>query len=111
LDAIHKTGLTLNSFVNNMNVPPSKDAQFLQLSKTHDYAAGKDQALLAQRRYGGFTVVVRVRALPDGKLLTNDATNTNVFDYSGSIPFDGFLEIYEVGATKLSLKPLYPNIS
>lgn len=91
-DEITSNGLILNSLSNNLNIPDKTDADKFILALSPEQARGKDFANLAQKRYGGRKMILRIRQIPDPSLL-------KFFDdraeYSGFIPFAG-MEIFEI---------------
>lgn len=107
IDEILNSGLLLNSLSNNLNLPNDIDSETIELSKTLEYAKGKNQATLAQQRYGDVQLIIRIRNVPDHDLLVKNDDNDEVLNYSGSIEFSGNLEIFEVGEDKLISTPLF----
>lgn len=110
-DSIMASGLSLSSFANHENIPPDTDATEFKLSRNIDVAKGTKQAILSQKRYGGTAVIIRIRSIPDGDLLSIDPNDSDFYIYSDDIPFEGNLEIYDVGNVELTQPPLFPNVS
>jgi hypothetical protein len=109
-DEIEEFGLLIESFVNHLNIPPEKDTTEIRLAKSLEIARGKKQAILSQQRYGDFALILRIRNLPDSSLLSVVEDDLDVIAYKGDIPFDD-MEIYEIGETKLTQPPFFPNVS
>jgi hypothetical protein len=109
LDLVKEDGLTLTSLMNNLNIPSNQVATELQLAKTLTVARSKTQALLSQKRYGGKTLILRVRNVPDHDLLKPSETDPDVVLYRGDIPLKEHMEIFEVGTTELVQAPLFPG--
>lgn len=110
LDEIMTSGLLLESFVNNLNVPPNDDAERFYLAKTLEVARGKTQATLAQKRYGERALILRIRNVPDADLLATVQGNNDILAYEGNLPFEDNMEIFEEGITVLTTPPLFPNV-
>lgn len=110
LDEVKSLGLSLASLTNINNLPGRLSASAIPLAKSLTYAEGKYQAILMQQRYGDVALVIRVRNLPDPDLLEPDEVNVELVNYRGSIPFDGCLEVYEIGENGLVAIPLYPDV-
>jgi len=111
-DEIRESGLTLASIVNHLNTPntvPGQEAKEIHLSKTLDYARGKDQAMLSQQRYGDLSLILRIRALPDPVVLEDVPGNDKVLAFNQDIPFEGYIEVFEIGEDELTQPPLFPN--
>lgn len=111
LEEIRESGLLLNSLSNNLNSPVKQDADEFHLAKSLETARGAMQAILAQKRYGGKALILRIRSVEDADLLTAVKDNENVLAYKGSIDFERNIEIYEIGEVELTQPPLFPNIN
>lgn len=105
LEEIESFGLTLSSLANHLNVPSQINAIEYQLSKTLEFASSKQQAILAQMRYGGSALILRIRNVPNAELLA--PFNNDLVSYRGDIEFNGNIEVYEVGTTELTTPPLF----
>jgi len=108
-DEVKKVGLNLNSIVNNLNTPGDQEAMEIHLSKTLEYARGKDQAILSQQRYGDVALILRVRALPEPVILKDVPGNDKVLSFSQDISFEEYIEIFEVREEEFTQPPLFPN--
>jgi hypothetical protein len=102
-------GLVLDSLSNNLNTPGDLEADKFHLAKSIDIARGKKQAILSQLRYGGKALIIRIRAVPDVKLLSPVVEDDELVSYEGTIPFEGYLEVFEVGEVEFTKPPLFPN--
>jgi hypothetical protein len=100
---IASIGLALDSFANNNNEPPKKDADKLTLSINLEDAA--DAAALSQKRYGSKSIIYRVLTVSDASLLTYKA---DVAEYRGSIKSES-IEILDIGPEFVGT-PKFPNI-
>lgn len=109
-DEVEMSGLTLSSFTNYLNIPPNQDAEEIHLSRTLEFARGKNQAILAQERYGDVQLILRIRNVPDPTLLTPLIGNNDIVTYAEDIPFEGNIEVFELGETELTTPPLFPNV-
>lgn len=109
--SVLENGLIVQSLANGLQAPPDLDETIdqLQLSRTFQYAE-ETQAVLSKERYGGSTMIVRIRAVPDPTLLDTDPDNADIIVYKGDIPFDGFLEIYQIKDDTLETVPLFPDL-
>lgn len=107
---IEEFGLLIGSFSNHLNIPPDLDAPEIHLAKSLEIARGKKQASLSQQRYGDVALILRVRAVPDSSLLSVVKNDADVIAYRGDIPFEGNVEIYEVGDSELTRPPLFPDV-
>jgi hypothetical protein len=108
-DEIELEGLLTGSFSNLLNIPPDKEATEIHLAKSLEIARGRKQAVLAQQRYGGFALILRIRNVPEADLLVPVPDDPDVVAYRADLPFEFNIEVYEVGETELTKPPLFPD--
>lgn len=106
---IEEFGLVLDSLSNNLNIPADIGSPEFLFSKTLAFAQGKDQAVLSKKRYGGKSLILRIRGIDDRGLLSDVPNNSDVISYKGSLTFEGNIEIFEVGTTEFDQPPQFPN--
>jgi hypothetical protein len=75
-----------------------------------EYARSHEQAELSQRRYGGVSLILRIRNVDDQELLEYPDDNNDIVYYKGDLSFDGNIEIFEVGETILNVPLEFPNV-
>jgi hypothetical protein len=98
-----EVGLSLHSLINSLNVPGSLDAPKLVLAMSMQTALG--QAVMAQKKYGGKTMLLRVPAVPSPILLTYHPS-IDTADYLGDIPASD-VELYSIGSAPFAGIPKY----
>lgn len=111
-DEIGDLGLLVASLSNNLNTPNTPDDEIaveLHLARSVEIASGNKQAVLSQKRYGDVTLVLRIRNVPDGDLLSDVEDDDDLVSYKGDIPFDSNIEVFEIGNKELTQPPLFPN--
>lgn len=96
-------GLSLNSLINNLNVPGSLDATKVILATNMEKALEFAQG--AQQNYGGKTFVMRVPTVPNAGLLTYHL-ELETADYTGDIPASS-IEEYAIGSVSFTGTPRY----
>lgn len=96
-------GMRLTSFINNENVPPNTNSPFFTLAQ--DVPTAQGFAALAQKRYGGLMMIIRVDSVPNGALLQY-VPGTKTARYSGDIPAQ-LLELYNIDPTPPKAPPQY----
>lgn len=97
------TGLRLNSFINNENIPPSTDASRFVLAQ--DITTAQQAAAIAQQRYGGLMMILRIDTVPVPALLQY-IPNTKTAQYSGNIPPQD-IELYNIDPTPPKAPPQF----
>lgn len=96
-------GMVLSSFLNNENVPPDTDSPIFILAQ--DIPTAQDQAALAQKRYGGLMMILRIDTVPVGALLQY-IPNTKTAQYAGNIPAQD-IELYNIDTALPKAPPQY----
>jgi hypothetical protein len=109
-DEVEELGLLLDSFSNHLNIPPNQDAKEIHLARSLEVARGKKQAVLSQERYGDVQYILRIRNLPTPDLLEPLEGDDDLFRYPEAIPFEGNIEVFEIGDSALTTPPLFPNV-
>ena len=97
-------GMVLDSFINNENVPPDTDASFFTLAM--DIPTAQEMAALAQKRYGGLMMILRIDTVPIPALLEY-FPETKTARYSGNIP-PQHMELYTIDPTPAKAPPQFP---
>lgn len=96
-------GMTLTSFINNENVPPDTDSPIFILAQ--DIPTAQEQAALAQKRYGGLMMILRIDTVPVAGLLQY-IPGTKTAQYAGNIPPQD-IELYNIDPTLPKAPPQY----
>jgi hypothetical protein len=99
---IEQVGLQIDSFSNLQNIPeteenPTMPGRFI-FSSDIDVARGEDFAVLAQKRYGGFSMILKIRGIdePD-KLSVVEDSDGLLYEYLGEEVHPEQIEIFEIG--------------
>ena len=111
-DEVEELGLLTASLSNNLNTPNTPEDEIateIHLARSIDIASGSKQAILSQKRYGDFTFILRIRNVPEGDLLVPVPDDDELVVYSGDIPFEGNIEIFEIGTVELTQPPAFPD--
>jgi hypothetical protein len=109
-DEVEELGLLLESFTNHLNIPPAQDADRIHLARSLEIARGKKQAILSQERYSDVQLILRIRNVPNPDLLKPVEGDDDLMMYPENIPFEGHIEVFEVGEDELTVPPLFPNV-
>lgn len=96
-------GLSLNSLINNENIPGSLNATKVVLAM--NLAKATEMAEGAQANYGGKTLILRVPTVPDPSALFYHPDQETA-DYFGNVPASS-VEIYAVGSVPFPGTPKY----
>lgn len=102
-DEAFSQGMKLDSFINNENVPPHTDASLFILAQ--DIPTAQDAAALAQKRYGGLMMILRIDTVPVPALLLY-IPGTKTAQYSGDIPAQA-IELYTIDQTPAKSPPQF----
>lgn len=102
-DEAFSEGMRLDSFINNENVPPLTSASMFILAQ--DIPTAKTAAELAQKRYGGLMMILRIDTVPIPALLEY-IPGTKTAKYSGNIPPQD-IELYTIDQTPAKAPPQF----
>lgn len=103
LDSVATAGIPVRSIINNNNTPLDLSAEFITLAMTLDKA--QEFAKVAQKRYGGKTLIYRLTELPEtGRL--DYFPKKLIANFYRDIPAK-FPQVYEIGQKSLTGQPQF----
>ena len=96
IDEISQVGLLVDSFANNQMPPEGATHPDKFVFTTDiDIARGEDFALLAQKRYGGHTLILRIVSVDEPEKLT--FVENKLVEYTGTVIQPSQIEVFEIG--------------